>query len=128
MTKTGYREQHQVLIRDLRIDTLIGVFDWEHKVTQELRFDLDIDLDLAAAARSDNLEDALNYAALCEMLTAVATSRHFELIETLAGKMLDEIFAGFALAQRVKLVVKKQGAVPAAEWVGVMFDRQREPV
>jgi len=50
-----------IFIRDLRIDTVIGIYDWERSIKQTVRLDLELATDIARAAASDRIEDTLNY-------------------------------------------------------------------
>ncbi len=59
-----------VYLRDLRIPTVIGVFEWERRVRQTVALDLDMAADIARAAQSDDLVDALDYKAVAKRLIA----------------------------------------------------------
>ena len=77
-----------IFLRDVHIDTLIGIFDWERKAKQTLIFDLEMAFDCHAAAESDVISDALNYKAVYDRLVDFVGQSEFFLIEKLAAEMI----------------------------------------
>ena len=57
-----------VYIRDLRIDTIIGIYDWERQVRQTVSIDLEMATDIRQAAATDDIQYALNYKAVSKRL------------------------------------------------------------
>ena len=57
-----------VYIRDLRIETIIGIYDWEREVKQEVSFDLDMAADIRRAAQTDDIQYALNYKSIAKRI------------------------------------------------------------
>ena len=117
--------QDIVFIEGLRIDTIIGVYGWERQVHQTLVFDIEMQFDCSKAADSDHVDDALNYAGVCDALAVYVEASRFELIEALAEACCQLLLAEFSM-QSVRLTLKKPGAVPKAETVGVSFQRSRK--
>ena len=76
-----------IFLRDLKIDTLIGIFDWERTAKQTLIFDLEMAFDCQPAAESDGIDDALNYKAVFDRLVEFVGQSEFFLIEKLAAEM-----------------------------------------
>ena len=115
----------KLIIRNLKAPTVIGLLDWERKVSQELRIDIDIFLDVSSAGQHDDFAQTVNYAAVADMLLAVCAQSKFELIEALAEHLSAVIFKSFELIESLKLTIKKPGAVPQADYVGVEIERSR---
>ena len=69
-----------IFVRDLRIDTVIGIYGWERQVTQTLVFDLEMATDIRAAAASDRIEDTLNYKAVAKRVMEFVQASRFELL------------------------------------------------
>jgi dihydroneopterin aldolase len=113
-----------VFIEGLRIDTIIGVFEWERLVRQTLVFDLSMQFDCAQAGISDDVDDALNYAEVSTVLTEYVEASRFELIEALAESCCELLLEQFNV-QHVQMRLKKPGAVPKAITVGVNIQRSR---
>ena len=111
-----------IYLHDLRIDTVIGVFDWERRVRQTVIIDLDMAADIRHAAASDNIEDTLNYKAVSKRLIEFVGTTRFKLVETLAEKIAEILLAEFKL-RWVRVRVNKKGAVRGASDVGVIIER-----
>ena len=111
-----------IFIRDLRIDTLIGIYDWERAIKQTLSFDLDMATDIARAAASDDIKDTLNYKAVAKRIIAFVESSEFQLVETLAERVAELVREEFAVPW-LRLTVNKGGAVRGAKAVGVIIER-----
>jgi dihydroneopterin aldolase len=115
-----------VYIRELRADTVIGVHDWERNIRQTVVIDLEMATDTRLAAGSDDVEDALDYAAVSQRLLAYVESSTFELIETLAEGVADTVQGEFGVPW-LRLRLAKPGAVTAAREVGVVIERGEKP-
>lgn len=115
-----------VFIRGLRIDALIGIFDWERKTRQTLIFDLEMATDIRRAAESDDIEDTLDYKAISKRLSAYVSESQFQLVETLAEHCAALIRDEFGVPW-VRLSINKKGAVSVAEDVGVTIERGSRP-
>ncbi len=111
-----------VFLRGLRIETVIGIYDWEKEVRQPVILDLEMSADVAKAAASDRIEDALNYKAVSKRLKQFVGEGRFELVETLAERCAEIIRSEFGVAW-VRLSVNKIGAVSDARDVGVIIER-----
>lgn len=114
-----------VYIRDLRIDTIIGVYDWERQIKQTLSFDLEMATDIRQAAATDDLQYAINYKAVSDRLIEFVESFHPQLIETLAEEIAKIIITEFHVPW-LRLQVSKAGAVRAAQDVGLIIERGRK--
>lgn len=111
-----------VFIRDLRIDTVIGIYDWEREIRQTVIFDLEMGADIARAAASDAIEDTLDYKAVSKRLIEFVRESEFQLVETLAERCAALVLEEFQVSW-VRLTLNKQGAVSAARDVGVIIER-----
>ena len=114
----------KVLIRQLAIETVIGIYEWEKKLHQTLLIDLDMAWDNRLAAASDDYEHALCYETVSNRLIALITEKPIELIETVA-EMIAQCLQDEFNVPWVKVVVMKPGAVPYAASVGVEIERGR---
>lgn len=112
----------KVLIRQLRVDTVIGVYEWEKQIHQTLLLDLDMAWDNRLAAVKDDYEHALCYETVANRLTALITEQPVELIETIAEMVARCVMTEFNVPW-VKVKVMKPGAVPTAAAVGVEIER-----
>jgi len=113
-----------VYLRDLRIDTVIGVFEWERHIKQTLSFDLEMATDIRRAAASDDLQFALNYKAVSDRISEFVANRHPQLIETLIEEVAQLVLTEFAVPW-VRVKVSKAGAVRTAGDVGIIIERSK---
>jgi dihydroneopterin aldolase len=87
-----------VSIRDLSVSTVIGVYGWEREIEQTLVFSVDMAADVAAAAATDDIADALDYSMAAATIRAVVTEGKFQLIETAAERVAEKLLATHALS------------------------------
>lgn len=113
-----------VFIRDLRVETVIGIYDWEKGIKQEIILDIEMGTDVAKAAASDRIEDAVNYKSVAKRLLAFIGESRFQLVETLAERCAEIIQDEFGVPW-VRLRVNKIGALSHARDVGVIIERGR---
>lgn len=111
-----------VFIRDLRIQTVVGIFDWERRIRQTVCLDLEMGADNRKAAASDDIADALDYKAVAKHLIAFVEASDFRLVETLAERCAQIVREEFGVPW-LKLTVSKPGAVRGSQSVGVCIER-----
>ena len=111
-----------IFIRDLEVETVIGIYDWERKIKQKLSFDLDMATDIRQAAKSDKIDDTLNYKAVAKRIISFVEQSQYELVESLAEKICAIIMAEFNVPW-VKLTLHKLGAVTGSKSVGIIIER-----
>jgi 7,8-dihydroneopterin aldolase/epimerase/oxygenase len=112
----------RVAIDELKVEATIGVYEWERRIRQQLIFDLELATDAARAAKSDRIEDALDYKQVAKRVRAFVARSEFRLVESLAqavAEMLGEEFG----ARWVRVALRKPGAVTGAASVGVIVER-----
>ena len=111
-----------IFIRDLRVDTVIGIYDWERSIKQTVHIDLELGTDIAKAAASDRIEDTLNYKAVAKNVITFVEESRFQLVETLAERIVALVREEFSVPW-VRLTLNKGGAVRGAQGVGVVIER-----
>ena len=111
-----------VFIEDLRIETVIGIYDWERKIRQTVALDLEMAFDNRKPAASDRIEDTLDYKRIAKRLIGFVESSHFELVETLAERCAEIVQQEFGVAW-LRLKLSKPGAVTGSKAVGVIIER-----
>ncbi|MET0357139.1 MAG: dihydroneopterin aldolase [Cellvibrio sp.] len=111
-----------VFIRELRVDTIIGIYDWERQVKQTLVFDMEMATDIRKAAATDDIEFAVNYHAVAQRIIAYVESHHALLVETLAEDVAALIRKEFNVPW-LRLSLTKPNAVLGARAVGIIIER-----
>ncbi|MCP5424997.1 MAG: dihydroneopterin aldolase [Gammaproteobacteria bacterium] len=111
-----------VFIRDLRIETIIGIYDWERQIKQTVSIDLEMSTDVRRAAATDCIEDALNYKAVGKRLIQYVGESEFFLVETLGERIAELILNEFHVPW-LRLNLSKPGALRGARDVGIVIER-----
>lgn len=111
-----------VFIEDLRIETIIGIYDWERTTRQVVAFDIEMAFDNTKPAASGRIEDTLNYKSVSKRLIAFVEASNFELVETLAEQCAAIIRKEFDV-RWLRLKLSKLGAVTGSRAVGVIIER-----
>ncbi|MCV6625264.1 MAG: dihydroneopterin aldolase [Cellvibrionaceae bacterium] len=115
-----------VYIRDLRIETIIGIYDWERQVKQEVSIDLEMAGDIRPAAASDDIELALNYKSVAKRIIALVGAAEFLLVETMAETVAQVVREEFGVPW-LRLRLSKPGALRGAQDVGLIIERGERP-
>ncbi len=111
-----------VFIKGLKVEAVIGVFDWERAITQPLLIDIALETDISRAAVSDDVSDALSYKEVCDDVSEWCKEIKAKLLEHLAGQISDKIFAKYD-CQKITLSIAKPTAIAQADAVGVQITR-----
>lgn len=111
-----------VYIRDLRIDTIIGIYDWEREVRQTISIDLEMADDIRKAAATDDIQYALNYKAVAKRLIAFVEASKPLLVERLAEEIAAIVINEFKVPW-LRLRLSKPGALRGAQDVGIVIER-----
>ena len=113
-----------ILIRDLRVEALIGIHKRERHVAQTVSIDLDIGLPGTTVFKSDKVADTIDYEQVALRIKALAASGHFRLVETLAERIARLLLEEFG-APWLKVSVAKIGILANAKFVGVTIERRK---
>lgn len=116
-----------VFIEGLKINSVIGVYEWERAIKQTLSIDLKIHHDMNNSFLSDNIKDAINYKTICEEIEAICHKEQPKLLEYLANIIIQHILDTYP-CQKVELTIKKPNAIKNAEQVGVMIIRTKNNI
>ena len=111
-----------IFLRDLEINATIGIFEWEKRIKQKVRIDLEMATDIAKAAATDSIDDTLDYKAISKRIIQFVEDSSYELIETLIEKISEIIMNEFNVPW-VRITLSKPGAVRGSRDVGVVIER-----
>ena len=112
----------KIFIKDLEIETVIGIYEWEREVRQLISVKIEMTVDTKKAARSDKVEDSLDYKKVCKRISSLTKNLKSKLIENLAHKIAETILSEFS-ASNVIVTVEKPGALRGTKSVGVVIER-----
>lgn len=111
-----------IFLRDLRIRTIVGIWEWERRLPQVVSIDLDMATDIRRAAGTDQIGDTLDYKAVSRRIKAFVAESHFKLIETMAEQIAGIIISEFGVPW-VRVAVHKPWAIRGSRDVGVAIER-----
>ena len=112
-----------VYIRELKVEAIIGVFDWERERKQIVSIDIELGCDIREAAHSDDIEDALDYKAVAHRIIDFVGKSRFLLVEALAEAVAEMILREFQVPW-LRLRLGKPGAVTGSKDTGVIIERR----
>jgi len=111
-----------IFLNELKVDTVIGIWEWERKIRQTVSIDLEMAADIRKAAASDKVDDTLNYKLVAKRVQQFVADSEFQLVETLAENIASIVREEFGVPW-VKVRVNKPGAIRGARDVGVLIER-----
>ncbi len=113
-----------IFLNDLRVETIVGIWEWERKIRQTVSIDLQMGADIRRAAQSDSIEDTLNYKDVAKRVQQFVADSDFQLVETMAEKIAELALSEFDMPW-IDVRVNKPGAIRGARDVGVHIRRFR---
>jgi len=114
-----------IFVSGLTTECIIGIWDWERRVRQKVVVDIEIAADIRRAARTDSIEDTLDYKKVSKRLLQFISESQFQLVETLTERIAEIVIREFDVAW-VRVRLNKQGAIRGARDVGIQIERRRE--
>ncbi len=111
-----------IFVTDLRIEAIVGIWDWERALPQTVSVDLEMATDISRAAASDDISETLDYRAVSKRVTSFVQESKFQLIETMAEKVAGLVREEFGVAW-VRVSVHKPLAVRGSRDVGITIER-----
>ena len=115
-----------VFLHDLRVDVIVGIWEWERKIRQVVSIDLDMGADISTAAKHDDIEHTLNYKAVAKRVQSFLSESAFQLVETMAERLAELVINEFDVPW-VTVKVNKPGAIRGSRAVGVLIERGNRP-
>jgi dihydroneopterin aldolase len=112
----------KIFLRELKVETIIGFWEWERRIKQIVIIDLEIATDARIAASSERVAGTLNYEVLAKRLVEYVGGSQHQMVEALATAIGRIVIREFG-APWVKVSVAKPGAIPTAREVGIVIER-----
>ncbi len=115
-----------IFLHEMKVETVIGIWEWERKIRQTVSIDLEMSADIRKSAESDSVDDTLDYKSVAKRVQTFVGESTFQLVETLAEKIAAIVLDEFDVAW-VRVRVNKPGAIRDARDVGVLIERGTRP-
>ena len=112
----------KVFIKNLQVETIIGIFDWEREVRQVVSIDLEMEFDNKKAAKSDDIKDALDYKKIGKRAAGYVKKSKYKLVERIDEQIEKIVLKEFPVSSLI-LSVTKPGALRGSESVGIRITR-----
>ena len=109
-------------IKQLAIDTTIGVYDFEKTIKQRLLISVTLRYNISQAMKSDELADTFDYAQLSQHLIETLENNHYQLIERVVDEIEQILTQHFQLTH-YKIEIEKPSALKKADGVSVILDK-----
>jgi 7,8-dihydroneopterin aldolase/epimerase/oxygenase len=116
-----------IFVKGLALHAYHGVMQHEGKVGQTFYVDLQLELELGTASRTDKLKDTISYDLVIKTVAEAFCGRRYRLVEAAAGAVADAVLARCPQVRTARVTVHKPHAPVAAtfEDVGVTIERGR---
>ena len=111
-----------IFLKDLRVRTVVGIWEWERRLPQVISIDLEMAADIRRAAERDHIDATLDYKAVTRRIVGFVEESRFQLVETLAERIAEILTGEFAVPW-VKVAVHKPYAIRGSRDVGVCIER-----
>jgi dihydroneopterin aldolase len=111
-----------IFLQEVKIETRLGVPDWERMVPQTIILDLEIAMPHSRSCLSDAIEDTIDYGHVVARLRETLGATSFRLVEALAEHVCQLIITEYS-APWVKVRVAKPGILPGVKQLGIMIER-----
>lgn len=111
-----------IFLEQVKVQTKLGVPDWERMVPQTIILDIEISYDLSKSCQSDTIEDTIDYGQVVSRIRETLTEHSFKLVEALAEHICQMILREFG-GLSVKVKVAKPAILPGLKALGVVITR-----
>lgn len=115
----------KIFLRELEVDTVIGIWEWERRIRQTVSIDLEMATDARAASAADDVARTLNYRDVAKRIIEFVSSSQFELVESLAEAVARIVVVEFGVPW-ARISVAKPGAIEGSRTVGITIERTAE--
>jgi len=123
--KEEYSYKRKVIIRDLVFNTSIGIHDFEKKKEQQIKFNIEIDINPLLKAAENDLNSIVNYESVINKIELITKKKHYNLLETLAEDIFFNLFLSKNII-KVKLRIEKPEIIKNASSVGIEIIKKRK--
>ena len=123
--KEEYSYKRKVIITDLVFDASIGIHDFEKKKEQQIKFNIEIDINPLLKGAENDLESIVNYENIISKIKSITRKRHYNLLETLAEDIFDNLFLAKNII-KIKLRIEKPEIIKNTSSVGIEITKKKK--
>ena len=122
--KKHFSYKRKILVRDLILKISVGIYGFEKRKKQRVRFNIDINTDPNLIPDDNNLDSIINYEDVIKDIKKITNKKHFLLLETLAEKIFLKLFANRRI-KKVKLRIEKLNILKNTSSVGIEIEKNK---
>ena len=122
--KQNYSYKRKILISDLNLLISVGIHNFEKTKKQEVKFNINIDINPSLFPVKNEINSIVNYETVIKIITKLTENKHYELLETLAEDIFDELFKNINI-QKIKLKIEKTQIIKNTSAVGIEITKKR---
>ena len=122
--KQNFSYKRKILISDLVLLISIGIHDFEKNKKQEVKFNIQLDVNPSLFPSKDKLNSIVNYETIINIINNLTKNKHYELLETLAEDVFDELFKDINI-QKVELRIEKTQIIKNTSSVGIKITKKK---
>ena len=116
-----------IFLEQVKVDTKLGVPEWERMVAQTIILDLEIAMPHSRSCQTDSIEDTIDYGAVVARIRETLSEHSFKLVEALAEHICQIVLTEFG-APWVKIRVAKPAIMPGLKALGVVIERSKSKI
>ena len=122
--KRSYSYKRKILIKDLVLNILVGIHNFEKKKKQRVRFNLIINIDQNLIPNDKDLKSIVNYEQVIKTITKITSRKHYLLLETLAEKIFFKLFENPRI-KKILLRIEKLDVIKNTTSVGIELEKTK---
>jgi len=119
-----FKYKRKIIITDLTLNILVGIYDFEKKKKQRVKFNIEILTDPYVLPNSKNLNSILNYEDVVKKIEKLTDSKHHELLEDLAENVFNIIFKN-KLVKKINIKLEKLDILKKTKSVGIEVSKTK---
>ena len=123
--KEEFSYKRKVVITDLIFNTSIGIHDFEKEKKQQIKFNIEIDIDPMLKAAENDLESIINYEDVINQIKSITNKKHYNLLETLAEDIFTNLFLSKNII-KIKLRIEKPEIIKNTSSVGIEITKKKK--
>ncbi|MBA2655201.1 MAG: dihydroneopterin aldolase [Gammaproteobacteria bacterium] len=112
----------KIFIKGLLLEAIIGVYPHEKTVKQPISIDIEMEVDVTLAVKTDLIKDTVDYDLVMDRVTEIVEKSHYDLLESLIEKIATTILSEFKVS-KVRCTLCKPRAITNAQSVGISIER-----
>ncbi len=115
----------KIKIKDLKLKTIIGIYDWEKNFEREILINLEIDVGDSKSLYSDSIDDTVDYEIIYNQIKNLVSTKRFKLIEKLAQEIIDLIMLDLRIL-KIKIEIDKMHIFKEARSCAICIEKTRD--